>query len=166
MTTKTAARFLVIQRDDSFPISARRTLYLTADRQWSSLLVAALRFDTWRKAHNAAVKHDGLTTPEPEWTYNEWVDRQAAKIEEAMRDHGRRGTASNDLALYVIPSDGAREGDLIMAREIPPQAVTAGRLVDVVWFPAQGTAVMNVPYPHLRSLLWDACRSVPICPTA
>lgn len=89
--------------------------------------------------------------------YDTWIDEQAAKIEAAMRDAGRKGLGFN-FAVYVVPSAGPVQGELVMAVSRPESAT------DVLRFPAQGSRIMAVPYPHLRSLLWNACRSMPILP--
>lgn len=90
--------------------------------------------------------------------YDNWVNLQAAYIESEMRKHARDWTGQ-DLAVYVIPSKGPIAGRLEVAEEKPEGAT------DVVRFPAQGSRVMAVPYSHLRSLLWHACRNFPILPT-
>ena len=91
--------------------------------------------------------------------YDSWIEEQSGKVELAMRVHSRRGTGHYDMAVYVVPSNGATAGKLVLAEEKPSGAT------DVVRFPAQGTRVMCVPYSHLSSLLWHACRSFPILPT-
>lgn len=90
--------------------------------------------------------------------YDRWIAEQAESVAAAMRELGRKGIGRN-AAVYVIPSCGAVAGRLVVAEDKPDGAV------DVIRFPAQGTAVMAVPYSHLSTLLWRACRSVPILPT-
>lgn len=90
--------------------------------------------------------------------YDTWIDANSAEIERGMRARGLAGIFSGSV--YVMPSAGATAGRLVLADETPAGAC------DVVRFPAQGTSVMAVPRTHLRSLLWNACRSFPILPTA
>ena len=90
--------------------------------------------------------------------YTSWIDEQTAAVESGMRDLGRKGAFT--AAVYVVRSQGAMPGRLVVSQE-----QVAGAC-DVLRFPAQGSNVMAVPYSHLRSLLWNACRSMPILPTA
>ena len=93
----------------------------------------------------------------PAWSYDRWIDAQATAVEAAMREFGRRGRSS-DVAVYVVKARGPVEGRLVCAVDQPEP------LAPVVRFPAQGSPVMAVPYSHLRSLLWSACRSESIVP--
>jgi hypothetical protein len=86
--------------------------------------------------------------------YSTWIEEQSKSIETAMRGLGRKGVFT--AAVYVIPSNRNIPGKLVTATEKPEGAT------DVVRFPAQGSNIMAVPYGHLRSLLWTACRSLSI----
>jgi len=92
------------------------------------------------------------------FTYSGWIDEQhkaiSAELDALFRKQGYR----SDLALFAIPSKGAQAGKLVISDETIPGC-------DVIAFPAQGTNVSAVPRSHLRTLLWHACRHVPICPT-
>jgi hypothetical protein len=90
--------------------------------------------------------------------YDAWIENEAKHILETMHDHASKGIFTSDMALFVIPSCGKIPGRLVLDRELPAGAT------DVVRFPAQGSRVNAVPYSHLRSLLWNACRSFPILP--
>lgn len=89
--------------------------------------------------------------------YTAWIEEQAKGIAAAMRDYGRKGMF-NDVAVYVIPSQGHVPGRLVASHDRPEGAT------DVVRFPGHGSRVMTVPHSHLQSLLWNACRSFPILP--
>jgi hypothetical protein len=91
--------------------------------------------------------------------YGIWVTEQAAKVEQALRDAARRGCFS-DLVAYVMPTKGPEGGSLIVAKASNPPA----GFHSVVKFPAQGTDLCAVPYPHIRSLLFNACQSAPVLP--
>lgn len=93
------------------------------------------------------------------FNYNAWVDDQSRGVREALDEIGRTQGYRRDVALYVIPSAGSISGRLVPSDKPVPNSC------DVIRFPAQGSAVMAVPRSHLRALLWDACRHVPICPT-
>ncbi len=90
--------------------------------------------------------------------YGKWIDQEhesvRASLDAAMRLRGY----TNDIAIFALPSRGAEPGKLVTSDK--PMAG-----VDVVRFPAQGTAAMAVPRSHLRALLWTACRRLPIVPT-
>jgi hypothetical protein len=88
--------------------------------------------------------------------YTQWIGEQAHAIMPGMRDFAGRGITN--VAVYVIPSNGPVAGKLVLATELPDGAT------DVVRFPSQGSRVMSVPYSHLQSLLWHACRRFPILP--
>lgn len=92
--------------------------------------------------------------------YDVWIDEQSARIVGEMRQLAARGVFGSDYALYVVPSDRAEPGQLHLGTCSPD-----GEMRAVVRFPAQGSRVMAVPYSHVRSLLWDACRSFPILPS-
>lgn len=57
-----AQAYIVVRKD-----AAGDTLYLNLKRKelpkWCSIRVGATEFATWRKARNAARKHEGLTSP-------------------------------------------------------------------------------------------------------
>jgi hypothetical protein len=89
--------------------------------------------------------------------YTQWINQQAGVIEAGMRDYGRRGMTSQ-VAVWCVPSKPGEPGRLHIGTEAPFFGA------DIVRFPAQGSRVMAVPYSHLRSLLWHACRSLPILP--
>jgi hypothetical protein len=89
--------------------------------------------------------------------YGAWIDEQSARIESELRQHAGRGSGGG-LHVYVMPTTGPDGGRLVLASETPHGAHS------VVRFPAQGSRVAAVPYSHLRSLLWNACRNVPVLP--
>jgi hypothetical protein len=120
--------------------------------------------------------HRKTTPPAPareawrDFSYDAWVTEQATRIKAQIRRHGRALTDYGpNAALWVLPSAGPLPGQLILADTAPSETYGPFRHMKApmpIRFPAQGTNVMRVPYPHLRSLLWEACRSAPICPTA
>ena len=92
--------------------------------------------------------------------FSAWVDDHAAKIEAAIREAGRRGNASA-LSAWVVPSNRVEPGQpgyLHIGTEPPFFGA------DIVRLGPHGTALARCPYPHIRSLLWDAVRSYPIRP--
>jgi hypothetical protein len=89
-------------------------------------------------------------------SYNEWIDGQAKTIASAVNRLACHGNFT--AAVYVLPSHGATAGSLVVSTSQLADAC------DVVRFPAQGSNVMAVPRSHLRSLLWNACRHMPILP--
>lgn len=93
-----------------------------------------------------------------QFSYDRWIDQEhetvRASLDAAMRLRGY----TRDIAVFAIPSKGSEPGKLVTSDTPLPG-------LDCVSFPAQGTAVMAVPRSHLRSLLWSACRRLPICPT-
>ena len=93
------------------------------------------------------------------FSYDTWLDEQHEMIRAELDDIGHRCGYLRSVSLYAVPSQGAIAGKLIASQQPIPGS-------DVVRFPAQGSAVMAVPRSHLRALLWDACRRLPICPTA
>lgn len=88
--------------------------------------------------------------------YSQWIERQADTIEAGMRDAGRKGVFT--MAVWCVPARGPIEGKLILADALPDGAT------EVVRIGPHGSNVMSCPYSHLRSLLWNACRSLPILP--
>ena len=92
------------------------------------------------------------------WTYDNWVHRQAARIIGEMRVAAMAGLF--DLAIYVVPGKGAAEGQLILAHEKPDGAT------DVLSFPGVGTRISAIAYGNMSNAIWNACRRMPICPTA
>jgi hypothetical protein len=94
-----------------------------------------------------------------DFSYNAWIDQETASVQASLDSAFRMRGYSNDIAIFVIPSKGSEPGKLVIS-----DTPLAG--LDVVHFPAQGSRAMAVPRAHLRSLLWRACRHLPICPTA
>jgi len=92
------------------------------------------------------------------WTYDGWVHEQAAHIVRDM--HLDANAAIYDKAVYVIPSSGAEPGKLVLAHEKPDGAT------DVLSFHGHGTRIGGIPYSGMFNALWNACRRMPICPTA
>ncbi len=92
------------------------------------------------------------------FSYDQWIDREHEAVRESIDAALRMRGYTNDLAIFALPSKGKEPGKLVVS-DLP----LAG--VDCVRFPVQGTAAMAVPRSHLRSLLWSACRHLPICPT-
>ena len=92
------------------------------------------------------------------WNYEKWIEAQAGAIEAGMREFGRRGIS--DAAVWCIPSAPGAPGRLVLADECPAHLGA----VDVVRIGPHGSRVMACPYSHLRSLLWSACRSLPVLP--
>jgi hypothetical protein len=93
------------------------------------------------------------------FSYDRWIDEQHEQLRRQLDERGRRSGYTRDVAAYALPSAGAEAGRLVLSDDSVPGC-------DVIRFPAQGTAIMAVPRSHLRGLLWTACRSAPICPTA
>lgn len=90
------------------------------------------------------------------FSYDKWVSEQAASIAAAMRANP---SANSNAAVFVIPSCGAKPGRLVLANSAPDGAC------DVVRFHGIGSSVGWVPFSSLPTLLWQACRRMPICPT-
>ena len=94
------------------------------------------------------------------WSYDKWVAEQAKEIDADMRKRAMSGNIY-DCAVYVIPSAGATQGKLILANEKPESATDVLRFL-----PNGSTSLAAVPYSAIASRLWQACRNMPICPTA
>ena len=92
------------------------------------------------------------------WSYDRWIDEQHAKISAELDALFRKQGYLSTLAVFAVPSAGAKQGELVVSDESMPGC-------DVIAFPSQGTNVSAVPRSHLRALLWSACRRAPICPT-
>jgi hypothetical protein len=90
------------------------------------------------------------------FSYAEWVAEQADKVRSAVSRLACSGIY--DAAVYVIPSDGAVQGELLVSTE--PQAL------EVLQFAGHGTRISGIPYSQFKTAIWDACRNVPICPVA
>lgn len=93
----------------------------------------------------------------PKWSYDNWISEQSENIRSAVNRYAMSGTY--DAAVYVMPSNGATQGELIVTLNQPYGTC------DVVRFPSVGDRVAMVPTPLLASQLWHACRRLPICPT-
>lgn len=92
------------------------------------------------------------------WNYDAWISEQADKVRSAVNRLAMGGRY--DMAVYVMPSNGSTQGELIVALPDMPPAGT----VDVVRFHGVGSRVAAVPSSALHSQLWHACRRMPICP--
>lgn len=92
------------------------------------------------------------------FSYDKWIAEQVATILIQTRPLALAGRF--DAAVYAFPSNGAAAGYLSVCEEQPEGAT------DCVAFGPHGTRVMSVPCTALPSLLWHACRRLPICPTA
>jgi hypothetical protein len=126
-------------------------------RAWTNdMLRAQLAPHTPSKYSDAEIRAElvarGAALP---FSYDAWITEQAAEIETECTRLVRCGRTP---AVYLIPAAGPTPGRLICSDEQPQDAT------DVVRFPVQGSAVGWVPRPHLRSLLWDACRGFPVLP--
>jgi hypothetical protein len=91
------------------------------------------------------------------WSYDEWIAEQAEHVASATNRFAMGGISN--AAVYVMPSNGAKQGELIVALEQPDGCS------DVLTFTGHGTSVCWVPRSQLKTALWHACRRVPICPT-
>lgn len=91
------------------------------------------------------------------FSYDKWVGQQAATILCQIRPLALAGRF--DAAVYAFPSNGSEPGYLSVCEEQPEGAT------DCVSFGLHGTRIMSVPCSALPSLLWQACRRLPICPT-
>ena len=111
----------------------------------------------------STAKHpiEALTIPRaaPPFDYGQWVDQQHEAVRASLDSQMRLAGYRSDVAIYALPSHGAEPGSLVVSDQSMPIPAR------VVRFPAEGTAAMAVPRSALRSLLWTACRSMPICPT-
>jgi len=90
--------------------------------------------------------------------YTAWVAAMAQKI---------GLTCGPSAALTIrrrrrIPEagDGVRWGDVVVSTGTMPAGCT-----DVIRFGPHGSAILHVPYSHVQSLLWNACRSMPVLGT-
>ena len=92
----------------------------------------------------------------PKWSYDEWIAEQADKIASAINRHAMNGLY--DGAIYVIPSRGATQGELVFCDEEPDE------MLECLTFPAIGSRVSAIPRQQLYDRLWHACRRCPICP--
>jgi hypothetical protein len=92
------------------------------------------------------------------WTYDAWIGEQADKVRSALNRLAYSGI--HDAAIYVMPSHGATQGELIVSTSPVDGAV------DVVRFPGHGDRVSGIAYSHMHSALWHACRHLPICPVS
>ena len=91
--------------------------------------------------------------------YTAWVAAMAQKIEADMRTIGRVDPFA-DAAVFLKPGDGVRWGDVVVSTDTMPAGCT-----DVIRFGPHGSAILHVPYSHVQSLLWTACRSMPVLGT-
>jgi len=89
--------------------------------------------------------------------YTTWITEQATKVEDALRERGRKGMPAGSA--YLFRSNGAQQGFIVVAEEQPQGCHSVLRLGP------HGTRLSTVPYSHIRSLLWNACRREPIIPT-
>jgi hypothetical protein len=90
------------------------------------------------------------------FTYDAWVQLQTEKVRSAVNRLACSGIF--DAAVYCLPSNGTTAGELVVSTE--PQTL------DVLHFHGHGTRVSGVPTPQLYNAIWNACRRLPICPTA
>ncbi len=88
--------------------------------------------------------------------YEKWITLQSAKISSQLCRAAQAGICG-DFAVYVIPASGNTWGSLEVAADAPSGATRA------LNFPGLGHRVAFVPTPHLRGLLWHACRDLPVC---
>ena len=102
-------------------------------------------------------RHRVLETLRANFDYTQWLNQQAELVESHMRNLGRCGVYT--ASVYAFPSAGAIPGRLGVYERQPD---ACGMALEI---PPHGKNVMMVPYSHLRSVLWDACRSAPILPT-
>ena len=86
--------------------------------------------------------------------YDSWVSTQAETVERELRRGAQRGVMRQ--CLYLVPTDGKRAGFLKVSGGA--ETLRAARL-------GPHTNLATCPYSHLRSLIWEACRSLPIIPT-
>jgi hypothetical protein len=91
------------------------------------------------------------------FSYDKWVADQVQTITAQIRPLALGGRFS--AAVYAFRSNGAEPGHLSVCEEQPAGAVECVRLG------TYGSRVMSVPSTALASLLWHACRNLPICPT-
>ena len=91
------------------------------------------------------------------FSYDEWIKEQADKVRSAVNRLAMSGIYNG--AVYVMPSNGATAGELVVATEQPEGTC------DIVQFPGVGDRVSAVSILALSSALWNACRRMPICPT-
>jgi hypothetical protein len=89
------------------------------------------------------------------FSYGEWVSEQADKVRSAVSRLACSGIY--DAAVFVMPSNGATQGELIVSTE--PMAL------EVLHFAGHGTRIAGIAYSQFNTAIWDACRRSPICPT-
>ncbi len=89
-------------------------------------------------------------------TYEKWITLQSAKISADLCRAGAAGFCG-DVALYLIPAEDDKWGNLELGTR-PPHGATRA-----INFPGLGHRIGFVPTPHLRGLLWHACRDLPVC---
>jgi hypothetical protein len=89
-------------------------------------------------------------------TYDNIIRDCAARLENIMQ---KSPNAGSDICVWAIPTDATRNGYLHIGTTTPEDCP----LAPIVRHP-RGSAWHFIPYSDYYSLLWDACRSMPIMP--
>ena len=87
------------------------------------------------------------------FNYEDWCNRMAAEIEATMRNPA----TSPDAAFWLIPCEATREGRLVLADEMPAGATEVVRLAPYATW-------RTMPYSHVQSCVYRACRRMAIIP--
>jgi hypothetical protein len=90
------------------------------------------------------------------WSYEAWCKEQSEKLTPQIAKLALGGIF--DAAVFVQPSNGATQGELILSTDYPPG------MLAVLRFGTYGSRVSSIPRSHLTQAIWNACRNEAICP--
>ena len=93
------------------------------------------------------------------FSYDVWASQQTEKVRSAVNRLACIGIF--DESVFCLPSSGATAGELVVMTE--SEYNRTGQPLEVVRFHTRVSAISSAA---LYQSIWNACRRLPICPTA